>query len=942
MIKRVVSKNEKLYRLLQRRYETFSIQFIVEGVGEIERKELEKAVLESFKYTPFINSLYKDGEWKEKKNISEIVCINEIIDIKNKVFRIKNNVDNESSYNIFIFKNGVVFNVFHGVTDGKGIQLWIENIFRILNKKRALKTNSLENDEEFIKKINFIKRERKLNLDIKIPRDKELIESEFFHITLPYISRNTIYRVAQVITETLKSGKQRFMIPTDIRKYREGVVTTSNLVLPIILEVNEREKIEEIREKFLKSLRGKEELQPVNSRVLNLITNKKFHKILINFLEFLQKNLKRNMGTGTISNLGKVKLEDYSTENFKATKIYSIPVVQPFAPISANIIENNLSTEIVVGIYKGFIGKEKIKGINEGIKNEILGERREIFSEDDILKRIYKNIKEQRDDIVVIQGEKKYTYGDLEKKIVSIMIHLKKKGYVKGKGVIVNLDRGIDYIASIIAINFLGGYFIPIDKESSVKRIEYILEQNKHSFLITDKKNKLNYEKMILIEEIDENEDGKLDIKEFYNEEKRVYVIYTSGTTNAPKGVKILRESLSNYLKWCEEYYKFSKGNTFAFFTSIEVDLSITSYFLPLYTGGKIYIYEEKLDTGVLKKLLSNEEIDFIKLTPTHLRLIKVLGIKSERDIKLIVGGESLSGDLIENIRKNLKNIEIYNEYGPTETTVAVTCFKIEKKKNVEDEVPIGKPIYNTKIILGDGEIYVGGMPVGEGYVDKNEKGYINFFKERFYKTNDIGFKNRDGELVYIGRKGDEIKYLGHRLDINAIVQDIKKAINNIDEIYLKNDKNILKLYLISKNEKIVEEVWEYVKINFSSLKIKEIYWSEDIPISQGGKTEYKKFNRYLKDTKQYEENNKKECSEIIKIIKEILEIDGKEQIDEKSNFFDLGGDSVDYIVLQNEIVKRFKIEKNKEEELFKELGKYYENLSIKNIMNSIRRIKGE
>ncbi|WP_344931117.1 AMP-binding protein, partial [Aquimarina addita] len=205
------------------------------------------------------------------------------------------------------------------------------------------------------------------------------------------------------------------------------------------------------------------------------------------------------------------------------------------------------------------------------------------------------------------------------------------------------------------------------------------------------------------------------------------YVIYTSGSTGKPKGVMIEHDNLMNYLSFAMcNYGKDFDTYNFPLFTSLSFDLTQTSIYLTLITGGQLSVSTNENVHIVLGDILNNKHIDSIKLTPSHLHFLK--DINNSTLTKVIVGGEKLESTILDNLNFSNSNIEFYNEYGPTETTIGCTVLNISM--NSLDNLSIGRPISNTQVyIVGNGlelqpigvigELCISGAGLARGYLNR-------------------------------------------------------------------------------------------------------------------------------------------------------------------------------------------------------------------------------
>jgi len=184
------------------------------------------------------------------------------------------------------------------------------------------------------------------------------------------------------------------------------------------------------------------------------------------------------------------------------------------------------------------------------------------------------------------------------------------------------------------------------------------------------------------------------------------YIIYTSGSTGRPKGVAVEHLGLAEYLEWAARQYVRGDRLTFPLFTSLSFDLTITSLFLPLITGGTLVVYEETdgpVDAALLD-VVDENRADFIKLTPSHLSLLARMNLTSSRIRRMVVGGEDLKTSLAAAVTARFDEpVEIYNEYGPTEAVVGCVMHRYDPATDTGPSVPIGRPADHVRVyVLND------------------------------------------------------------------------------------------------------------------------------------------------------------------------------------------------------------------------------------------------
>ncbi|SDL27486.1 non-ribosomal peptide synthetase [Kriegella aquimaris] len=432
-------------------------------------------------------------------------------------------------------------------------------------------------------------------------------------------------------------------------------------------------------------------------------------------------------------------------------------------------------------------------------------------------------------DIALRHKKEIYTYADINERANQLASFLVTKGIGKGTSVALYLERSPEYIIGVLAILKSGGTFIPIPSDQPSQRVAFILEDSGCALLLTDTQLKNNI-KSVDIETIDlnllsesiKNQSG-IDTKIVIGPSDIAYVIYTSGSTGNPKGVLISQCAIFNYLNWAKKAYTTGDKFIFPLFTSIGFDLTITSTFLPLLTGGEVIIYKESGQGPdiSLMEVLADNKVNSIKLTPSHLALLQGTDLSHSKINTMIVGGEDFKANLAANTQKTFgKGLKIYNEYGPTEATVGCIVAQFDSNKHKDVSVPIGTPIDNMHAYILDsyknlvpkgviGELYLGGTGLAEGYANLPSLTEDKFIKNPFlkgtkvYRTGDLARENSYGELEYLGRADDQVKLRGFRIEPSDIEANMlgHEEITNAAVVLIENEKSVSENEVINCTE---------------------------------------------------------------------------------------------------------------------------------------------
>ena len=297
----------------------------------------------------------------------------------------------------------------------------------------------------------------------------------------------------------------------------------------------------------------------------------------------------------------------------------------------------------------------------------------------------------------------------------------------------VNLNRTENLLIAILAILKIGAVYLPLDADLPEKRLNLILNKAKVKFLISefDAKKIKNIFKIVLNQkEIESQSKGNLNVRILPKD--LAYLIFTSGSSGEPKGVKVAHASLLNFISGIKDAVGIRKNQKILSTTNVSFDIFFLESIASLCLNLTVILVDEKerLDPQKLKKIIIDKKVEIVQFTPSYLNILLdgkntpewLEGIK-----KILVGGEILSNTLFAQIKKIYKN-QIFNMYGPTETSIWSSVADLTQGKNVN----IGYPIANTQIYILDndlnlcpfaviGEIYISGQGLALGYLEDSE-----------------------------------------------------------------------------------------------------------------------------------------------------------------------------------------------------------------------------
>ena len=393
------------------------------------------------------------------------------------------------------------------------------------------------------------------------------------------------------------------------------------------------------------------------------------------------------------------------------------------------------------------------------------------------------------DVVAVRQGTTSLTFAALCEQADALAATLLARGLAPGDRVAIVGRRSLLSVVAILGTLRARAAYVPIDASTPPARLDYVLQDSGARLLLTGEglsavPARPGLTVLSVAEAIDAGAGARPD-RPGPGLDDLAYLMYTSGSTGRPKGVLIDHGGLADYLSWAERRYVRGDRLTYPLFTSLAFDLTVTSLFLPLITGGTMEVYPEPdgpVDSAVMDVAEANT-VDFIKLTPSHLSLLRRIGLAGSRVRRLVVGGEDLKTSLAAAISAQLHGaVEIDNEYGPTEAVVGCVAHRYDPASDTAASVPIGVPANHVQVeILNEalapvpegvaGELWVSRFGLARGYHGAPELTSERFVPhprrpgERWYRTGDLVRMATPGTLEYLGRIDRQLKVSGFRVE---------------------------------------------------------------------------------------------------------------------------------------------------------------------------------
>jgi tyrocidine synthetase-3 len=532
------------------------------------------------------------------------------------------------------------------------------------------------------------------------------------------------------------------------------------------------------------------------------------------------------------------------------------------------------------------------------------------------------------------------TYQQLDQESHQLSQILREKGVRRETLVGIMMERSIQMIAGVLGILKSGAGYLPIAPEYPDKRKALVLKESQvltvlssNSLTVKESTFNQNSPAIDFIKLFPLKNQRITPIKKGSEVEKNkpddlAYVIYTSGSTGNPKGVMVTHRNVVRLIK-NPNYINFDKGDSILPTGALEFDASTFEIWGALLNGLSLCLVhkDELLNLKLIRETIRKLKVTMMWMTSGLFSQVTEAEIKTFKGIKkLLAGGDVLSVKNVRQVKKLYPQIQFINGYGPTENTTFSTTFLVDKVK--KEQIPIGTPISNSTVYIVNpygklqpvgiqGELWVGGDGVSRGYLNNPELTAEKFIQDpfrmgdRIYKTGDLTKWNFDGDIEFLGRKDDQIKIRGYRLELGEVQLKIATypAINEVVVVVIKKnhqDSGFMTAYFTSHQKVQIPELRQYLDSQLPGYMIPQYL----IQLDKFLLTHHGKIDRSgLPDPEQLEKGDKTRQKQelpftetekkVSEIWKEILK---KEAIGIHEKFFEIGGNSLNMIQVHTRI----------------------------------------
>ncbi len=469
----------------------------------------------------------------------------------------------------------------------------------------------------------------------------------------------------------------------------------------------------------------------------------------------------------------------------------------------------------------------------------------------------------------VVDENKSMTYTEFFERISRIGNAISDKVGI-GQPVGVFMEKGVDTLCVFMGVVYAGGCYSNLNPDLPENRLEQIVSVLSPEIIITNKIFVEQSEKIfcdrniLLVEDLiggptEWNPATTIDTDP-------LYVNFTSGSTGVPKGIAVNHRSVIDFIDCFTKTFDITECDVIANQAPFDFDVSVKDIYSALKLGATLVIVPKSYFSVPVKLVdfLCEHNVTTMIWAVSALCLLSTFhafDYKTPGTLnKILFSGEVMPYKHLKSLRNSLPGAMFVNLYGPTEITCNCTYHILQNDRDYAGGIPIGRPFENEDVFLLDdndtkinnvdtvGEICVRGTALALGYYMSDEQTRKSFvqnplnkrYPEFIYRTGDLGKFDSNGELVFCGRKDFQIKYLGHRIEL----EEIERAIGLIDGVercccLFDEKRSRLKGFYVGKIDKtdlfaLLKEKLPVFMIPGTLNKI------DDMPLTKNGKVDRK------------------------------------------------------------------------------------------------------
>ncbi|MGI6055855.1 MAG: amino acid adenylation domain-containing protein [Bilifractor sp.] len=460
-----------------------------------------------------------------------------------------------------------------------------------------------------------------------------------------------------------------------------------------------------------------------------------------------------------------------------------------------------------------------------------------------VMEYLEETVKKYPDKAAYIDKDRTLTFSETRQEALHIAGSLVRRQLFK-MPVAVYLEKSVECIPAMLGIAYSGNFYTILDTQMPETRIRHILSVLEPAVILTDRTHKdavdaISGDASVLIyEDAQEsafNEEEILSVMNRILPTDVLYVLFTSGSTGTAKGVVTPHRAVVDYVDAATDVFHFTDKDVMGNEAPLYFVMSLLDVYSTLRNGSTTCIIPRLYFSfpALLMRFLAEQKVTVLYWVPSELVVLanlKALKLSDLSSVRMVMfGGEIMPIKQLNMWREALPQAVFINQYGPTETTDGGSYFFIDREFPENAKLPIGKPFRNYDFMVldengrrvtrsedGAGELCVRSNSLTYGYYRNPEltdrvftQNPLNScYEEKIYHTGDLVQYNERGELIFIGRKDFQIKYMGQRIELGDIEANVS-AVKGVEEnccVYNEVRKRIVLFYTGQAEESFLSE----------------------------------------------------------------------------------------------------------------------------------------
>ncbi len=479
-----------------------------------------------------------------------------------------------------------------------------------------------------------------------------------------------------------------------------------------------------------------------------------------------------------------------------------------------------------------------------------------------------------------------YTYCQLLDRARRVGTRVGQLGVTR-RPVAVLMDKTPDCAAAFLGVAYSGNFYVVLDTLMPLERISRIFETLQPAAVLADRAHldearaltgcgvQIEYEAALA----QPPDDGFLAaVRAGMVASDPLYALYTSGSTGRPKGTVVSHRAVLAYSQWAVDAFRFDENTVFGSQTPFYFSMSVTDLYSALRVGARLQIIPKKLFSFplMLVEYLNTHRVNTLYWVPSALCIVAnwdTFAYARPEYLKTVLfAGEVMPCKQLNYWRRYFPDLLYANLFGPTETTDICTYYVVDRDFADGDTLPMGRPCDNCAVFLLDengretdrGELYVRGPFLADGYYNDPEKTAAAFvpnplnpaYPETVYRTGDLAQRAPDGNLLYLGRRDNQIKHMGYRIELGEI-EAAASAAERVAACVCVYDREDDRLLLFYQGKTGQEPLLSALRARLPAYMLpNRLIRLKAMPYNANGKIDRAYLNGHFRDCLQQEETN--------------------------------------------------------------------------------------